>query len=255
MFVLAMALSSVVWADELSDVDRLLDAKSYPQAVALLTRLADSGNASAQLRLGQMYWYGEGVVVDRAKADALFAKSAATGNKDAIQALGMTAARQQHLADIEYWTTKYDGADLTSAQFECKAPPLPDKSTTNAEIKSINDAVNGWKTCYNGFVKNIDDAMPAGKRIPAGIADLMTDAEMEQAKAHLGRVYNRVAADAKARADTTLAAVASWQKGTEDYVRQRNLETAQRIRDQQVERQNANRNMPQAPGVVMAPRK
>jgi uncharacterized glyoxalase superfamily protein PhnB len=221
----------------------------------LLARLSDAGNTNAQVRLGQVYWYGEGVAVDRTRADALFAKAAAAGNADAKVALGLTAARQQHMADIEYWTSKYDGADLTSGQYDCKAPVVPEKSTTREEVKATSDAVNHWKMCYNGFAKNLSDAMPAGKRIPVDVSDLMTDQEMDRARAHLDQVYGRVAASSKAGADKTLAAYSSWEKQTTTYLKQQQIESDRLVRDEAIARDNANRQMPPPAPVRMVPRK
>jgi hypothetical protein len=238
---LALVACTAAWADEFGDANKLLEAKSYPQAIAMLTKLSDAGNTNAQVRLGQVYWYGEGVAVDRTRADALFAKAAAAGNAEARVAMGLTAARQQHMGDIEYWTTKYDGADLTSGQFDCKPPVLPAKSATRDEVKATSDAVNAWKACYNGFARNLSDAMPAGKRIPVEIADLMTDREMDQARAHLDQVYGRVAAASKTTADKTLADFDRWQKDTTDYLRQQNLEAARLMRDNEIANQNASR--------------
>jgi TPR repeat protein len=254
LFCLAMVVCGSAMADELADANKLLEAKSYPQAMAILIRLAGAGNANAQLRLGQVYWYGEGVAVDRAKGDALYARAVAAGSEDAKIALGLTAARQQHLADIEYWTAKYDGADLTSGKYHCEAPPVPAKSTTNDEIKSTWDAINAWKACYNGFAQHLDDAWPAGRRIPVRVADLMTDDEINQAKAHLADVYTRVAGDEKANADKTLAAFDNWTKETEMFVAEQNL--ASQIDVKQLERglairsSNATRFVPVIPHPV-----
>jgi hypothetical protein len=55
LFCLAMLAGGAALAEDLNEVNKLLDAKSYPQAMAMLTRLADAGNPSAQLRLGQMH--------------------------------------------------------------------------------------------------------------------------------------------------------------------------------------------------------
>lgn len=249
---LALVLCSAAFADELADANKLIDAKSYAQGIALLTKLSDGGNTNAQLRLGQVYWYGEGVPVDRARGDALFAKAAAGGSADAKIALGMTAARSQHLQDIDYWTTRYDGADLTSGQFACKAPPIPAKSTTRADVLDTNKAVNVWKACYNGFVRNLDDATPAGKRIPVEVADLMTDQEMNQARAHLDQVYNRVAAASRSEADKTIAAYGNWQNETTLYMRQKNIEAERLMRDDEIGIQNASRQIV-PPTVKMAP--
>jgi hypothetical protein len=241
LFFLAFAACAMAMADELDDANKLIEAKSYPQAIAMLSKLSEAGNTNAQVRLGQVYWYGEGVPVDRTKADALFARAAAAGNAEARVAMGLSAARQQHMADIAYWTAKYDGADLTSGQYECQPPVLPHKSATRDEVKATSAAVNQWKACYNGFVKNLSDAMPAGKRIPVEIADLMTDQEMNQARAHLDQVYGRVAASSRESADKTLADYDRWQKDTTDYLRQQNLEAQRLMRDNEIANQNLSR--------------
>jgi hypothetical protein len=233
--ILAMSLCASVFASDLAEANKLLESKSYPQAVQLLTRLADGGDAGAQLRLGQVYWYGEGVPVDRAKGDALFGRAAAAGNAEAAKALGMTAARARRAADIEYWTTRYDGADLTSGKFACPLPSIPLASTKNDEIKATTAAMETWRACYNGFVDNLADAMPAGKRMPAEVADLLSDPEMEQAKAHLEQVYKRVLADAKAGAGKTLAAYDAWERATGSYVKAQNQTNLARYRQQQAE--------------------
>jgi TPR repeat protein len=242
-------------ADELDDANKLIEAKSYPQAIALLNKLSDAGNTNAQLRLGQVYWYGEGVPVDRSKADALFAKAAAAGNAEAKVAMGLSPARQRHMADIEYWTSKYDGADLTSGQYECKPPLVPEKSATRDEVKATSNAINQWKTCYNGFAQHLGDAMPVGKQIPVEIADLMTDQEMDQARAHLDQVYGHIASSRKAVADQTLAAYDKWQKQTTDYLRQQQIEADRLVRDNEISMQNAARTAapPPPPPTVSPP--
>jgi uncharacterized protein len=244
---LLFALCTHALADELADANKLLESKAYPQAIAMLTKLADAGNTNAQLRLGQVYWYGEGTPVDRARADALFAKAAATGSAEAKVALGLTAARQQHMADIEYWTTKYDGADLSSGQFECKPPVVPEKSATRDEVKATSNAVNQWEACYNAFAKHLVDVTPAGKVIPVEIADLMTDQEMDQARAHLDAVYSRVAASRKAGADQTLQAYNNWRKHTTEYLQQQKIESFRLARENEIDLSNRARIAPPAP--------
>jgi hypothetical protein len=238
LFCLAMLVSGACLADDLADADKLLQSKSYPQAVQLLARLADAGNPRAQLRLGQVYWYGEGMPVDRAKADALFAKAAAQGDAEAAKAAGLTGARAQHGADIAYWTTRYDGRDLTSGKFSCQRPVIPGQSNTNVEIKATADAVNAWKRCYNGFIDNIKAQMPEGKQIPTAVADLMTDQEVEQAKTHLAAVHKRVLDEAQASASQTLADYSSWETATADYVKNENRIRTALLEQQQRQREN-----------------
>lgn len=210
-------------ADELSDATSALDKKNYPVAVAAFTRLADAGNAEAAFRLGELYWYGEGVPLDRARGDALFARAAAAGNQGAMAALKLSAQRQAHLTDIAWWTTDYKGADLTAGQYNCVAPVFPVYSETKRGVTAVGDSYTAYVDCYNRFVDNISAAMPAGKRIPEDVAILMSEEELTQARAHLSEVYAAVAARGKTVADRTLAQNATWSKATADYLTTQNL--------------------------------
>jgi hypothetical protein len=222
LFCLALLAAGTVYADELADANQLLVSKSYPQALQLFSKLASAGNAEAQLRLGEMHWYGEGVPLDRAKGDALFAQAAASGNQEARAALGMSGQRESRRADIAYWTGKYNGADLKAGKYDCVQPVIPAVSKQNDEINAVAASLNAWTACYNGFVGNVGDAMPAGKRIPPEIAVLMSEQEVEQAKLHLDRVYAAVIADVTASANALIARRDAWEKATVAYVSEQN---------------------------------
>jgi TPR repeat protein len=230
LFCFILFISGAACADELAEANKLLEAKSYSQAIAMLARLAEGGNAAAQLRLGQVYWYGEGTAADRNKADALFAKAAAAGNAEARQAMALTGAREQHLKDIAWWTNSYDGADLATAMNACTLPSIPERSTENAAIKKVQADMGSWQECHNGFVKRLGDLLPVGKAIPVEVLDLMTDQEVEQAKTHLGAVYKQAADAASARASQTQSSFAQWQKLTNGYVSEQNELMAARER-------------------------
>ena len=230
IFAVALSMSGAAFADDLSDANKALAAKSYPQALQLYTKLAAAGNAEARFRLGEMYWYGQGVAVDRAKGDALFAQAAAAGIADAKGAMGRTAQRAARSADIAHWTEKYDGADLTSGKYRCDRPAMPAMSKSNAEIAATNAAYNAWTTCYNGMIANLSDAMPPGKRIPADVLDLMTEAEFDKARAHLDRVYAKVADSAQAGAAEVVAQHGAWEKATVAFVADSNKQVAGRAR-------------------------
>ena len=230
VLAVALTLSGAAFADDLSDANKALTAKSYPQALQLYTKLAAAGNAEARFRLGEMYWYGQGVAVDRAKGDALFAQAAAAGIADAKTAMTRTARRAERSADIAYWTEKYDGADLTSGQYRCDRPAIPAVSTSNDEIASTGKAYNAWTACYNGMIANLSDAMPPGKRIPADILDLMTETEFDKSRTHLERVYARVADTTQAGAAEVVAQHGAWEKATVAYVADTNKQLATRAK-------------------------
>ncbi|MES2125842.1 MAG: sel1 repeat family protein [Pseudomonadota bacterium] len=222
LFCLALIASGATLADELADANKLFAAKSYPDALKLYTKLATKGNAEAQLHLGQMYFYGEAGAIEIDKAEPWLKKSAAAGNKTAAATLDIIKGRAEHRADIDYWMSKFDGAEYKSGQYRCKLPRIPAISRQNDEIETVSKALQTWQDCYNGFVVHLNAANPMVKLIPADIAKLMTAPETEQAKVHLKDVYDGLAEEAKVNAKLLLADVDAWRKATEAYVDEHN---------------------------------
>lgn len=218
-------------ADELANAARALTTKHYPEALATYTRLAQAGNPEAALRLGEMYWYGEGAPLDRARGDALFAKAAAGGSKAAVAATSLTRQREQQLPAIAYWATGYDGADLTAGAFHCVAPDQPQHSETKRSIAAVSASNDAYNACYNGFIDNLISAMPPGKRIPDDIVILMSEQELSQARAHLGKVYAAVAAREKRVADQVVAKRAAWVDATLSYFTTEKLRSNRYVED------------------------
>jgi TPR repeat protein len=217
--VLGLSMGAVC-ADELADAAKALELKNYSQAVAIYTQQANVGNAEAALRLGEMYWYGDGAPLDRAKADALFAQAAAAGNPAAIAATSLSSQRQQRLAEITYWTSNYDGADLVAGKFDCAEPEIPKSSDNKRAIQAVSVASESYVACFNGFIDNLADAaMPPGKRIPKMLALLMSEQEFDQAKEHLVNVYRQVAARGRLVADRMVARRAQWMVETVSQVK------------------------------------
>jgi TPR repeat protein len=219
---LTLAFASLAQADELADANALLQKKAYPQALQLYTKLANAGNAEAQLQLGQMYWYGEAGSIDLVKADAWLKKSAAKGNKTAAASLEVMKQRELRRADIDYWVSKYDGADLKAGKFHCPAPRIPAVSKVNDEINRIAAAMTAWQDCYNAFVVNLNASAPLTKRIPDDISKLLNKQELETATAYLGELHTRMGADASISAKLLLADFDAWRAATDKFVKEHN---------------------------------
>lgn len=218
-----LLLAGAASADELADANAMFKNKAFPQALQMYTKLANAGNAEAQLHLGQMYWYGEAGAVDEGKADAWFRKAAGKGNKVAAAALEIMKQRTARRADIDYWISKYDGADLKSGPYRCPAPRLPAVSKMQEEIDSVAGRIAAWQVCYNGFVHNMNAAAPLAKLIPADVEKLMNQQEMDKARAYLDGVYTTIAEDAKINAKLVLADVGAWRSATDAYVAEHNM--------------------------------
>lgn len=94
----------------------------------------------------------------------------------------------------------------------------------------MSELLDAWEACYNGFVANLNDALPPGKRIPADIARLMNPAEAIQAAKHLDQVYGRVGSAAQVGALAIVAERDAWRKATQDYVVEANRLASDRTR-------------------------
>lgn len=222
LLLTAVFLIGSAHAGELEDAKSLFEQKKYPEALKLYTKLANVGNAEAQTSLGQMYWYGEAGKVDEAKAEALFRKAAAKGNKVAGESLVVMEQRAKRRADIDYWVAGYDGADLKSGQYACPAPRIPAISKQSDEIERVTNAINKWQDCYNAFVQNLNAAAPLTKRIPPDVAKLMNASETERAGKHLAQVQENVTEEAKVASKMVLADIAVWRSATEAYIAEHN---------------------------------
>jgi predicted RNA-binding protein with RPS1 domain len=147
----------------------------------------------------------------------------------------------QHRArqsDIDYYTQRYDGADVALARFNCVKPDIPARSETKQDIKAVGAGIDAWMACYNGFVKKLHDVLPVGKAIPDDLVDLMTDDELKQALSRLDHAYAAVYAEGKQRADQIMAAREAWQTRTNEFVATENARTQQVALVQQTEARN-----------------
>jgi hypothetical protein len=222
LLCLAFSLALPSHADPLSDADALLARKAYPEAMRLYTKLGNAGNPAAQLHLGEMYLDGSAGSVDEAKAAEWFAKAAAKGNAGAAAALARTKARSARRADIDYWLTKYDGADIIADAPACKAPRLPAVSKQNEEIDRIGANIEKWQDCYNQYAARLNEAGPLDKRMPADIAALLTPAELAQAQTRYTGALQNLQESARVNAKLALADIAAWRNATNAYVSEHN---------------------------------
>jgi TPR repeat protein len=70
-------------------------ARDYQNAFAELKPVAAAGNRDAQYAIGYMYFYGKGVVEDRAQAQYWMQKAADQGQPLAVKALDLIAKHGQ----------------------------------------------------------------------------------------------------------------------------------------------------------------
>jgi TPR repeat protein len=198
--------------------NKALEARSYAEAIRLLTPLAEGGNAEALFHLGEMHWYGEGVPRDDAQAKAWFEKAASAGNAQAGGALAVMRQRVALKAEIDFYVSTYDGADLAFAPSRCPVPVFPVRSERKADITRLGDEYNHWLSCYNTFVATLNSAMPPGKLIPAKVADIMNEQEFAMAQARMDQAYTRLGTEARLLAAPVQAQYAEWLAKTEGFV-------------------------------------
>lgn len=242
VLVLAAGMAS---ANDLGDAEKALRAKEYDKALPIYTKLANAGNAEAQFRLGEMYWYGDGTAVDMGKSQAWLQKAAAGGHGGARETLAILQQREQRAADIAFWTSGYKGDDLVSGKNACPTPKVPAVSKTNDEINHIQAEIAQWETCYNDFVAGVNQVAPGARRIPADVLKLMSPREAEQAAAHVDDATVAVISRRQAEALAFTGERDAWFASTQQFVAEANAksEASKRyVSDEQRRLQEENNN-------------
>ena len=222
VFCFALLIAGTAHADELANANALYAKKSYPQAIALYSKLAKAGNADAQYRLSEIYQGSEAGPADSAKADEWLRKAAAKGNKDALASLERSKQREGKRADVEFWMSKYDGQELRSGKYACPPPRFPALSKENDEIDRVSARMAAWEECFNAAAANLNASSPLTQRIPKEVSEVMTKEEMEKAKTYLAGVHSSLAEEAKVTAKLVVADYDAWRDATNKYVNEYN---------------------------------
>ena len=68
LLVTALTIGSPVYASNIEQAEQLMSAEQYPEALELIFPMAKAGNVSAQLRLANMYYKGQGLEKNYDKA-------------------------------------------------------------------------------------------------------------------------------------------------------------------------------------------
>jgi TPR repeat protein len=210
-------LSAAASADELADGIKAWEARDFAAAQKVFAKLANAGNPEAQLLLGEMYGFGEGVPEDRAQAERWIGQARANGHKDAAASLETIGQRNARKADIARYVSGFDIADLRLAKFGCTTPVLPEVSKTQAEVKAADAAIKDWRACYERFGAHLAAQMPAGKAIAPDIAKLMSLVELERARATMDKAYAAAADNASREALAFTGATDAWYSRTKQY--------------------------------------
>lgn len=146
-----------------------------------------------------------------------------------VQAGGASALddeRAARKADIEYYATGFDGGD---AKLTCARPAIPPTSKTNAEIVKVDSDVKQWFDCYNVFAQRLNDAQPAGKKIPADLVRIMRPDELARARERMNQVYATIGDLAEETATKLLAEHKAWHDSTVLFATTKNEETKRTI--------------------------
>lgn len=85
---LLLLCSTLTQGSPIDDAMKAYDYGNYPEAARLLAPLAKDGDPVVQFRLGMLNFYGRGVEENEVAAVALWEKSAAQGNTEAMFQLG-----------------------------------------------------------------------------------------------------------------------------------------------------------------------
>ena len=143
------------------------------------------------------------------------AQAWAAGTADVDQ---IVAKRRAHQADIDYYTNRYDGADLT-AKANCDEPAVPSHSISVDGVKRVRNNITEWSVCYNRFIDSYNALLPAGKAIPADVAAVMTDTERKVAATRMDMAYTEIANAMQDKAQALDVKAELWAQATAEYLK------------------------------------
>jgi TPR repeat protein len=188
--VLALALSGTAIAGPFEDGQVAYRRDDYAAALRLWGQLADQGNAQAQFSIGRMYYIGQGVPRDNAKADAWYRKAADQGFDYAQFDLGVayedgglgvpqdyalahmwfnlassaatnTDLRQMAVQNRDHVAAKMTPAQIDEAQRMARSwkPNLPPSCPTSTRAGAQCDASNVRRGPMSADIANASDAV------------------------------------------------------------------------------------------------
>ena len=96
----------------INQAKQYFETKEYAKALAILNFLVKENDVEAQVMLGEMTWYGEGMESNQAAAEILFKKAASSGNVKAQKFLELFAERENRQAEIKYYMTEFNGGNF-----------------------------------------------------------------------------------------------------------------------------------------------
>lgn len=209
------AAFTCVFADDLSNANKLHESKNYAQSIQLYTKLAKEGNVEAQLQLGDIYGFGDGAEENPVEAAFWLNKAAETGNKDALSSLQTLKRRAERKADIHYYSHKYDGSDVKLANFKCIEPNFFTITSDKKQIIKLSGEFNAWFDCYDRFATNLNNALPPGKAIPAEVVSVMSNAEYQRTVTAMDTQYAMISAEGQKLAEKIRLQYDNWVKASE----------------------------------------
>lgn len=228
--LLCLTVGATAHADELATGIKAWEQRDFATAQTIFTRLASAGNTEAQLLLGEMYGYGEGVPEDSGQAERLLGQAHAGGHKDAAESLANVRQRAARKDDIARYVAGAGASPPSLAQFGCVMPAFPQESRTQVEIKAVAAESAKWRNCYERYAAQL--VQPAAKP-PADLAKLMNLVELERAGRARAQAMAAAAAAANAEAAAFSRASDKWYAGTRQFA-----ETMEKVtRDESSRRQ------------------
>ena len=229
-FVVLAGFAGAALADDLAEGIKAWESRDFVKAHQLLGKLAATGNPEAQLLVGEMYGFGEGVPEDMATAQGWLSKARANGHKDAAESLNVLQERSARKQEIAYYVSGYKGDELMLEKYSCVKPGLPaePRVMTQKEIKDIRTQFETWSACYERFGQGLAAANPAGKAIPLEVARVMSLSELQQARTAMDKVNADIAVEGDRQARAVVASYNAWATSTASY----NLAMKKKIDDE-----------------------
>ena len=174
-------VSMLAGAEPLDDATAALERKDFPAAVALLTPLAEQGNAFAQVNLACLTFEGDGIAADAAQAAKWYRLAAEQGDENAQYNLGVMYENgkgvDRDLAEAVKWWRKAARQGYADAQYNLGAMYYNGRGVAKDYVRAYL-----WKSlAADGTVTTVPQRRARAGRDAIGA--VMSQAQLAEARA------------------------------------------------------------------------
>ena len=129
----------------------------------------------------------------------------------------MFAERANRQAELNFYTTNFDGGSLKWKGQVCEASVNEVEQKGNENVRRKNAKIEAILGCYNNYIASIKHSLESGNYLPADLNYIMRNEEIEKSKQLAKTVLFKQGLQAKSDVENRLASITNQTSNFNDY--------------------------------------